>query len=460
MGIYSAISTAVSGLRAQSFALEQISGNIANSQTTGFKRTESNFVDMIPDAPPSRQVSGGVLASARSTNEVQGDIQAADTETFIAVDGDGYFVVAEKTSEVDGTPVFNDTDMYTRRGDFKLDKHGYLVNGAGYYLQGLGVDPSTGNVSGSVPSPIEISSDFLDAESTTTIDYRANLPLYPRTQNADPDLTDSELLDDAVSVYTVDPTAAGAGVVQAQDESVFLSRSIAGEAITVYDSTGASTNIQFRWAKIANTPNNTWNLFYLEDSSATGTDTMWRNVGTDYVFGADGQLSPAVNSVTLDGGGGGLVVDGLSLSDITLQHGSGGLTQFADSNGTAQVTELNQDGYPAGELVSISISDSGRVTSFYSNGRSLELSEVVLASFNADDELRKADGGAFLATTESGVPILGGSGNILGSALEASNTDIADEFSKLIVTQQAYTANSRIITTSDEMLQEALNIVR
>jgi len=235
MGIYSAMSTSVSGLRAQSFALEQISGNIANSQTTGFKRTEANFVDLIPDAPPSRQIPGGVLATSRSTNGVQGDIQSADVDTYIAIDGDGFFVVSEKLGEVDGTPTFSGSDLYTRRGDFTLDRHGYLVNGAGYYLQGLSVDATTGNVSGSVPEPIKISSDFLDAEPTTKITYRANLPAYPLTVNADPDTPDSELLDP--TAFATDPTTAGAGYVQAADETLFLESSIAGGAITAYDST-------------------------------------------------------------------------------------------------------------------------------------------------------------------------------------------------------------------------------
>lgn len=453
MGIYSAISTSVSGLRAQSFALEQISGNIANSQTTGYKRTEANFVDLIPDAAPSRQVAGGVLASSRSTNTVQGDIQAADIDTYVAVDGDGYFIISEKIGETDGTPLFSGTDMYTRRGDFTLDKHGYLVNGAGYYLQGLDVDATTGNISGSVPSPIKVSNDFLDAEATTEITYRANLPAYPLTTNADPATPDSELLD-ATNYVDSDPRASGDGYVSANDETTFLTETIAGGAITAYDAAGASTNVQFRWAKIDNTVD-TWNLYYLEDSAATGTGAMWRNVGTDYTFGSNSQLTSA-SSLTITG----LSVDGISLGNINLKHGSGGMTQFADPNGAARVTELNQDGYPAGELVSVSISDTGRVTSFYSNSRSLELAEVVLANFNADDALRKVDGGAFLETTESGAPILGSGGSIIGAALESSNTDIADEFSKLIITQQAYTANSRVITTSDEMLQEALNIVR
>ncbi|HQF31695.1 MAG TPA: flagellar hook-basal body complex protein, partial [Hyphomicrobiales bacterium] len=102
MGIYGAMATAMSGMRAQSFALEQVSGNIANSQTTGFKRTESSFVDLIPEALPTRQIAGGVQAYSHATNDVQGDIQTSDSTTYIAINGDGYFVVAETVGQVDG----------------------------------------------------------------------------------------------------------------------------------------------------------------------------------------------------------------------------------------------------------------------------------------------------------------------------------------------------------------------
>ncbi|MBB4301840.1 flagellar hook protein FlgE [Rhodobium orientis] len=451
MGIYSAIATSVSGLRAQSTALEHISGNIANSQTTGYKRTETNFADLVADGPPDTQSATGVLASSRSTNSVQGDILGSDIETYIAIDGEGFFIVSEKLGEIDNNLAFSDTDLYTRRGDFTTDKYGYLVNGAGYYLQGLAVDANTGNISGSVPEPIRISGDFLEAEATTEIVYRANLAKYPLTANADEDVPGSEFLDPAD--FNNDPTASGDGFVQGQDETAFINSTISGGAITAYDSSGSTVNVQIRWAKL---DDDTYNMFYLEDSTATGTDPMWRNVGTDYDFNASRQLDPDFGSVTITG----MTVDGVTLGDITIQHGSAGITSFSDANGTAKVTELSQNGYPAGELESVAISDSGRVTAFYTNGEQLEIAEVGIATFNAPDELRKVDGGAFLATTESGTPIIGGSGNIIGSALEASNTDIADEFSKLIITQQAYTANSRIITTSDEMLQEALNIVR
>ena len=156
----------------------------------------------------------------------------------------------------------------------------------------------------------------------------------------------------------------------------------------------------------------------------------------------------------------GVTINGVPLEDTTLSHGANGITQFADVNGNAQVNLLRQNGYPAGELQSISVNEKGRVIASYSNGRTLEMAEIVLASFNADNALKRLDGGAFEATSESGPPQYGASGKIIGKSLEGSNTDIADEFTKLIVTQQAYAANTRIVTTSDQMLQETLNMVR
>ena len=117
-------------------------------------------------------------------------------------------------------------------------------------------------------------------------------------------------------------------------------------------------------------------------------------------------------------------------------------------------------GSPPGQLNGVSISDAGRIVGIYSNGEALELGELAIATFNADDFLQKLDGGAFEQTQESGAALLGLRGSLIAQSLEGSNSDIADEFSKLIVTQQAYTAATRIVTTGDEMLQEAVNMVR
>lgn len=664
MGIFGALTTAVSGMRAQSFALENISGNIANSQTTAFKRTDTSFEDLIQDNIPTQQKSGNVVASSRSTNTVQGDVQSASVSTFMAVNGSGFFVVEKPSSYSDNKPSFTGVDNYTRRGDFQIDQNGYLVNGAGYYLLGIPVDATTGNLTGSVPQILQFQNGFLPAQATTEIDYRANLASYPQTVDSDTSVVGSELLnpsnfsanpingasgiaqvlgsgasispdaaavlsgsaslatlsatagtlvingtsisigagDDAtavmaainaqtgttnvgatlnssnqlvltgtdaktnitiggtttlttltelgISVGTTNATniltqskaAAGQtmtfqvgtntpltvtfgagnvvtladlntalaglaggtasvnaangnitvtagtttdkivvggdatavnfgirtttalpsnGTVLGQDLTSFLNESMSGGAVTAYDSYGSAVNVQLRWAKtdsatLGTGHADTWNLFYQTNSNAGSTEAAWKNVGTDYTFGSNGQLNPAVNSITLSN----VTVNGTSVGDIRLVHSTGGISQFADSNGKVQVNLLQQNGYAAGQLQSVAVSDKGRIAGTYSNGRTVDLAEITLASFGGPNMLKRLDGGAFEATAESGSPTYGASGQIIGSSLEGSNTDIADEFTKLIVTQQAYSANTKVITTTNTMVQDLLNMLR
>lgn len=457
MGIFSALTNAVTGLRAQSYALENISGNIANSQTTAFKRVDTSFEDLIPDTGANRQLAGSVLAASRTSNTVQGDIQDASIATFMAVNGDGFFVVQKPSTFVDNRPVFDSTNVYTRRGDFQPNKDGHLVNGAGYYLMGVPLDPATGNLTGSVPETLQFKNDLIPAAATTQLEYRANLASYPLTQAHDTSVPGSELLDAAA--FTANPLVAGTGTVVGSDVATFIRQSISGGAITAYDGTGAPANIQLRWGKTdsaASGGTDTWQLFHQENSNATGSDVAWRNAGVSYAFGADGQLNPPINSVALTN----VSVNGTALGNVTLLHGSGGLTQFADANGNAQVNLLQQNGFPAGDLQSVAVSDKGRLVGTYSNGRTRDFAAITLANFNGPDRLKRIDGGAFAVTDESGAALFGASGKIVASSLEGSNTDIADEFSKMIVTQQAYSANTRIVTTSNEMVQDLLNMLR
>jgi flagellar hook protein FlgE len=663
MGIFGALTTAVTGMRSQSYALENISGNIANSQTTAFKRIDTSFLDLIPDNSPSKQLAGNVSAFSRSTNNVQGDVQNASIGTFMAVNGQGFFVVQKPDSFTDGRPVFGGVDLYTRRGDFQTDKNGYLVNGAGYYLMGIPIDATTGNLVGSVPQLLQFANDFLPAQPTTAIQYRANLASYPLTPGHDTSIPKSELLNPAN--YTAIPTAgpptaaqlvgsgasilpdaaavrtgttdisalasaggtitinsipitinpgdnaaaiqaaisgAGAGVtatlsatnrlvltsadadtdiaiagtstaslltelgltattttatnlltqskalqnqqmtiqvqgspalsitfgtgvgevstlaelttalgtlvggtatldangnisittpgppagndiiiggdatmtnfgiqtlravdsdgtVRANDVATFIRESVGGGAITAYDISGSPVNIQLRWAKTDSKlygGTDTWNLFYQVSSTATGNQVAWQNAGTNYTFSANGQMAPVVSTTTLTS----VTVDGVSLGDIDLAFGTGGITQFADPNGNVQVNLLQQNGFAAGTLQTVSVSDKGRVIGTYSNGRSMDLAEITLANFSGTNGLKRMDGGAFSATSESGPPTYNASGKILGSSLEGSNTDIADEFTKLIVTQQAYSANTRVISTTNTMMQDMLNMLR
>ena len=610
MGIFGALTTAVGGLRANSYALENVSGNIANSQTTAFKRVDTSFLDLIPQTSATAQLAGGVTTQSRSTNSVQGDVQTASVATFMAINGNGFFAVQKPGNFTDGTPVFDGVDRYTRRGDFQIDKSGYLVNGAGYYLQGVPIDPTTGNPSGSSPQVLRFQNDFLPAQETTRIDYRANLASYPLTTKHDVSVPGSELIapgsytvgrnplalgtpaapytdatrsgttqsnkatpsvantgatllsglagTDSISssfsagsagppivaadTITVNGTVitfvasgavgnqlnvtdsittllakidsitgtatastisggsitlhsgtaanlsvsssntaafaalgftgtvtatrgggggVGTGQVIGSDTSTFLNESVAGGAVTTYDVSGAPVNLQFRWAKTDSTTlgaghTDTWNLFYQTNPNATGTQVAWQNVNTNFTFSASGQMSPAVPNITLANA----VVNGVALGSPVINFGTGGVTQFADANGNVQVNQIQQDGFPAGQLQSVGVSTNGRIVGNYSNGRNLDLAAITLATFNGTNFLKRGDGGAFEVTDESGQALFGKAGTIVGSSLEGSNTDIADEFTKLIVTQQAYSANTKVITTSNTMVQDLLNVLR
>jgi flagellar hook protein FlgE len=668
MGIFGALTTAVTGMKAQAFALENVSGNIANSQTTAFKRIDTSFEDLIPDTSSTKQLAGNVTVMSRSTNTVQGDIQTSSISTFMAINGDGFFVTQKPASYADNRPIFDGISLYTRRGDFQPNKDGYLVNGAGYFLMGIPVDPTTGNLVGSVPELLKFQNDFLPAQATSEIDYRANLASYPLTPKHDSSVLGSELLNPAdfianplaispqpakitgldatlsadavavttgtadisgvllgapasiiingttinflagddetaivnkidaqigstgvdaslnasnhlvltsnsadtavaiengstisllttlgLSVGTTNPTnlltqyavssgqnlvikfggnaattitfGTGAGQVStmselsnaltttltggtgsinaangnitltaanttdaitisgtanhktfgmrttsalpsnqtvvADDLTAFLNESIGGGAITAYDSAGSTVNIQLRWAKTDSTTlgtghTNTWNMFYQTNSAASGSQSAWQNVGINFTFAANGQMSPEITTLSIPN----LTVDGVDLGNINVVFGSGGLTQFSDPNGSVQVNQLQQNGYAAGSLQSVSVNDKGRVVGSYSNGRTIDLAEITLANFNGPNNLKRIDGGAFEVTDESGPAIYGAPGKIVNSSLEGSNTDIADEFTKLIVTQQAYSANTRVISTTNEMVQDLLNMLR
>ena len=220
-------------------------------------------------------------------------------------------------------------------------------------------------------------------------------------------------------------------------------------------------NLQFRWAKVDSASlgpshTDTWNLFYQVNPNATGTQVSWQNVNTNFTFSASGQMTPAIPSVQLTNA----VVNGVALGSPVINFGTGGVTQFADANGNVQVNQIQQDGFPAGQLQSVGVGTNGRIVGNYSNGRNLDLAEISVATFNGTNFLKRVNGGAFEMTDGSGQALYGKAGTIVGSSLEGSNTDIADEFTKLIVTQQAYSANTKVITTSNTMVQDLLNVLR
>ncbi len=406
---------------------------------------------------PTHQIAGGVIANSRATNNVQGTIQSTTSTTDMAVNGNGYFIVQAPTGFNGNQPLFGGIDSYTRRGDFQLDANGYLVNGAGYFLEGIPIDPTTGNPVGSVAAPLQFQGNFLPASATTTIGYGINLPSKPSTNAFIPTTPNSELLNPVD--FGTDPTIAGTGTVVGSDVATFVNESIDGGSVTIYDAIGTPANLQMRWAKtdsVAAGGTDTWQLFYQVNSTAGPAQVAWQNSGQSFAFDATGQLNPPITNITLTG----VVINGTSLGNITVNSPTGGITQFANTSGVATVNNLQQNGFTAGQLKSIAVSDAGDIIGNFSNGQNVALAQVPLVHFNSPNNLKALDGGAYQLTDESGPAIAGSSGKIIGQSLEASNTDIATEFTKLIVTQQAYSANTKVITTANQMSQDLLNVIR
>jgi flagellar hook protein FlgE len=451
MSIFGAMVNSVTGLSAQSYALENIADNIANSQTTGYKRVDTSFQDMVPDYPLRQQVGGSVSAFSRATNGLTGTITSTGVSTNFALNGPGFVAVRDRTDYAGGVPTFSAKNAYTRRGDFEVDKSGYLVNGAGYYLVGYPIDPVSGNVTAGTPDVLKVSNDLVPAKASTTLNYVANLPSTPKTPNYDPATPGSDIW--AAAAGTPPATV---GPATTPDATSFSSNSVSGQTVTMYDSLGQPVDVEVRWAKVATnagTGANTWGMYYNSTPGTTVGNSTWTLAGT-MVFNNAGQLTSPTSALSID-------MSSRGLGTVTMDVTQGQLTQYSDVNGTAKVSTLNQDGYPAGVLDSVSIESDGRIMASYSNGQVKALGQVALAQFNAPNMLKRMSGSAFEETLESGTPLFGANGTTLeGGSLEGSNTDIAQEFSKMIVTQQAYSANTRVVTTAQQMLQDAINIIR
>jgi flagellar hook protein FlgE len=579
MGIYGALTTSVAGLSAQAFALQNISGNIANSQTTAYKAVNTNFSDIVTSVGSTVQESnaGSVRAVSSPTNTVQGSVNSTGVATNMAINGQGYFQVQQLVGETDGSETFSGTNVYTRTGDFSMDKQGYLVNGSGAALMAIPIDPATGNPVGDTAQLLQISTGYLKANPTSTITYQANLPASPSVglinRNAyttDPtpvgtaassavqatttgtaytpiDTTasasgysfnigdgtntanvtmsgngpvsgsttwtaadvasaintaaaaaspavgisasvsgsDLVLTSTAASTSTSTPTvsisniptaiasdlgfgtsgttamgtpayAAGTGVIAAQDNSTFQSQSLAGSSTTAYTSDGTAVNVQMRWAETANSPP-TWSLYYQSNASATGSQAMWTNTGTSVVFNSNGALvTPSDGKISVPN----MTVNGTNLGNISMNFGTTGLTQYDSATGVVDVSTLNQNGYTSGSLTTVSVNSQGQVVASYSNGQQVPIAQVPLYKFNNPASLNLQSGGIYTPTDDSGAAVKMTSTDITGGALEASNTDIATQFSQMIVTQQAYSANSKIITTANTMMQDVMDIIR
>ncbi|MFA5121684.1 flagellar hook protein FlgE [Zavarzinia sp.] len=405
-------STALSGLNAQSQALSAISNNIANSRTTGYRRVDTNFEALVTEASRTTYQSGGVIASPLYANAVNGTTETTGIDNNQAIAGNGFFVVSKPTSVTTAGTSFEDRDYYTRAGDFQLNADGYLENGSGYYAQAYKVDPTTGLATGSI-GEMQVTDKTMAPAPSTAITCRVGLP-------AD--------------------IATGKSVTSSVD---------------VFDSLGSSHSVDLTWTKTAA---NTWSL-----AANSADDTTATTANFTVTFNTDGTLASATPaplslSVTYPGA----AAQTLAL-DFGTAGSASGLTQYS---GTAiELNDLSADGYAKGSFSALSIDQEGYVTLNYDNGESKVAYQLALANFNAPQNLQTVDGQAFLATQAAGTPLVGhagqyGLGTLVGSAVESSNVDIGEEFTGLITTQRAYSANAKVLTTVDEMLQDILNAKR
>ncbi|MBA9071420.1 flagellar hook protein FlgE [Methylobacterium sp. RAS18] len=460
MDVFSALQTAVSGLKAQSFSLSNISGNIANSQTTGYKRIDTSFVDMLVDGDAKSQTAGSVGAFSELTNSIQGNKVSTGVSTNMAIDGQGFFAVRKKTTDAGGGEGFTAGNLYTRRGDFAPDKDGYLVNTAGAYLVGASLDPVTGQTNGT--GPIKISNAVIPAKPTTTITYSANLPKSPATTNAASTQGLLSAFSDGTDARVTPANGATTGSVSQTNAQSFIDNSVAGPALTVYTASGAPVSVQSRWAKVAAADtaagtSDTWNLFTADKTSVNGNQASWTNIGQAFTFSPSGQMTaPTGKTVPISN----LTVDGVNVGEVTLDL-SGGLTQYAAASGTVTTNDLKQNGYASGTLNSVEVGENGIISGKYSNGSVIGLARVEVAQFVNPDGLKPDSLGNYQQTVASGEPIVGlKDSTVVGANVEQSNTDIAAEFSKMIVTQQAYSANTRVMSTAQTMISDLLNVIR
>ena len=455
MSLLGSMTTAISGLAAQARALGHVADNVANSQTVGFKRTDTNFTNWLTRSTLRLNMPGSVEARPDYTNTVQGTIEQTENTLSMAIAGQGFFSVAQSRGGSGGNVVFDDRQMFTRAGDFAMDRDGYMVNGAGYYLEGWKMLP-TGEPDRTSLAPIRISELVYNPVPTTNIDLAANLP------------------SNVASVATA-PTAAPWAPTEDPVSSV----------VQIFDALGNQRQVTLDWWRL---DTDTWRLRITPDGDTTNpaggrfVDIAFGgqiSAGPPAVTAAPGTISsitPLANATgttpaptgAADNAFLGFTADyGFGAQDINLRLGGFGVpTGLTMYSGTEySVRDLSQDGVPLGAYSGVTIRENGDVAVNYDNGQTRLVARVPIVAFNDPDKLQRLDGQAFLRTVESGEARVtdvstNGVGKLVTGSVERSNVDIAAEFSKLILAQRAYTSNTRIVTASDEMLQDTINMKR
>ncbi len=418
MSIFGAMVAGVSGLSAQSQALGMISDNIANMNTVGYKGVTANFATLVTQAAgSSTHTPGGVMSNTLQKIDQQGLLQSTNSATDIALAGNGFLVVNGASDPTTGEYLF------TRAGSFLPDEEGNLVNTGGYYLQGWPLDSS-----GNLPANTSV----LGSTETINVSNLSGVATPTQVMSMGLNLPSAALVGDTHSA-----------------------------TVQIYDSLGNAHNLELQFEKTAT---NAWDI-NVQDPTLSNTGAV------------SGTVTPVARSITFNGDGTPATVnfppvditgwttgaiDANISGDLGVAGGTTGVTQFA---GSFSVAYINQDGLTFGNFSGLSINEFGMVTALFDNGEQLAVYQLPIAIFANPNGLIPRDGNAYTQSDDSGQVLLNpanvsGAARIANSALEASNVDLAEEFTKMIVTQRAYSASAKIITTADDLLEELIRIRR
>jgi flagellar hook protein FlgE len=418
----------VSGLTAETGALGVVGDNVANTSTIGFKESRAVFADVLGTAVGGHEAGSGVRMTRTQQIFAQGALVNTGQATDVALSGDGFLVV---NGVVDGT----NGNFYTRAGQLTLKNDGTLVNTEGLAVQGYAADPTAGGKFSTSLSGLKLLSAPIPPKPTTEMKVAANL-------------------DSSAPILTApwDATAPGA-------TSNFAT------SMTVYDSlgNGHALDVYFR-----QTAAGAWDYHVLAKGSEVAGGPPTGSVEIDggtLAFTTAG----ALDTVTPTGAGtvdfnGAAPAQALKLNFGSPKAAGGtgvdGLTQYSSPS---SVGSQSQDGYASGALSGVKIDADGTVNGVYSNGQTIAAGQLAIAKFQSNDGLGRAGHNLWVATRDSGDAALGGVGQggrgaLVAGTLEQSNVDITQQFVELISHQRAFQANSKTITTADQMLQELMNI--
>ena len=447
MSLFSTLRTGASGLGASGKSMAVIGDNIANINTTGFKGSRATFADSIPQAIASlggpRQLGTGSVTANVQSSFSQGMLQTTGSALDVAIQGRGFFQVADGASR-----------YYTRDGSFNVDANGLVVTSTGHRVQGYGA------VDGVLSSQIgDITLDVGPIPQRETTAITADIQLAADENNLQTTL--------ATHVTSGDLDGTGLTMQELGGEAQFST------SVTVYDSLGVPHDVTvfFERNTASQSAGSQWTWVAAIDGAEIETspgDGAFEIANGTLTFGTDGELDPATLPTQVQSNqpwswpGADTFDFNLQLGLDTAGNEIAGSVRMADSE--SSVATISQDGFTTGNLTGVRVDPDGTINASYTNGEELVLGQVGLAIFQAEGGLERVGGNLFRATSLSGDAAIGaagtgGRGVTTGYALERSNVELEDEFVLMIQSQRAYQASARVVSTADETLQELVNLV-